>query len=326
MTQTRSILSISATLLMTVLGGGALAAPAVAAAPVPCKSIGLGKFNCEFYPRGDGISAGTPVLNAAGTRVGYLNYGTNWVTCQQTGRTERSGGYYNKWWAHTQANNGQIGWASAVYAKGGDNDGPFGGGVTTCTDPRVGSPPKDGGAQGGATGGAPGGATGGAPGGAPGGVTPGGPASPSLPPAELIAAFFNAKRIMGMPYPEFLRLKRSKPAPFNWKDDGCSFPGRNQLPRRLRREIGKRMRIIFDKPCQQHDFGYRNFGQPDGLQLDPRESTRLWIDRRLYSEMKRACDNQHPLLSPFRGPCHGQARLAYELIKRYGRPYFRQPA
>jgi hypothetical protein len=131
-------------LVAGLIAAGAFAATAAAQAPVPCSGIGGGKYNCQFYPAGDGISGGTPVLNSAGERVGYLNEGTNWIICQQAGRTERSGAYYNKWWAYTQANNQQWGWASAVFGKGGDNDGQFGGGVPNCNGSK-GNPPGVGG-------------------------------------------------------------------------------------------------------------------------------------------------------------------------------------
>jgi hypothetical protein len=131
------------TLFAAVLAAAAFAGTAAAQAPVPCTGIGDGKYNCEFYPAGDGISGGAPVLNPAGSVIGYLHQGTNWVICQQAGRTERSGAYFNKWWAFTQADNGKWGWVNAVYAKGGDNDGQWGGGVPNCNDGK-GNPPGGG--------------------------------------------------------------------------------------------------------------------------------------------------------------------------------------
>lgn len=137
--------------LLLILGAMTIGLPtagsavAVAATAVPCSAAGAARFNCDFYPAGNGISGGTPVLNAAGTPIGYLNGGTNWVVCQQAGRTERSGAYYNKWWAFTQANNQKWGWASAVYGKGGDNDGRFGG-VPMCNGSK-GNPPGGGSPQ-----------------------------------------------------------------------------------------------------------------------------------------------------------------------------------
>ncbi|WP_320670786.1 transglycosylase SLT domain-containing protein [Patulibacter defluvii] len=134
-------------LALAALASGVAAGSASAAAAIPCSPSG-GKFNCQFYPAGNGITAGAPVLNPAGERIGYLNEGTNWVICQQAGRSERSGAYYNKWWAFTQANNQKWGWVNAVWAKGGDNDGVFGG-VPNCNGskgnaPGGGSPPGPG--------------------------------------------------------------------------------------------------------------------------------------------------------------------------------------
>lgn len=131
--------------IAAALGAGALAGTAAAQAPVPCAGIGDSKYNCEFYPAGNGISGGAPVLNPAGAVIGYLHKGTNWVICQQAGRTERSGAYFNKWWAFTQADNGKWGWVNAVYAQGGDNDGQWGGGVPNCNGGK-GSPPGGAGA------------------------------------------------------------------------------------------------------------------------------------------------------------------------------------
>jgi hypothetical protein len=129
-------------LALAALASGLTAGSAAAAASIPCSPIAGGKFNCQFYPAGDGISAGAPVLNPGNERIGYLNEGTNWVICQQAGRSERSGAYYNKWWAFTQANNQKWGWVNAVWAKGGDNDGTFGG-VPNCNGSK-GNPPGGG--------------------------------------------------------------------------------------------------------------------------------------------------------------------------------------
>jgi hypothetical protein len=57
-------------------------------------------------------------------------------------------------------------------------------------------------------------------------------------------------------YNSFVAYKRSvHPAPFNWSDDGCSGPF-------LIRPV---YRSLFNRPCQLHDFGYRNYG--GGLRL-----------------------------------------------------------
>lgn len=129
---TRLALAIAATMALC-------AGDAAAAAPVPCTAIGGGKFNCNFYVAGDGRTGGAPV-QAGSTTVGYLHKGTNWVICQQVGGRVTVGRYYNNNWAWTLADNLKWGWVNAVHASGGDNDGPFGGGVPNCNNAH-GAPP-----------------------------------------------------------------------------------------------------------------------------------------------------------------------------------------
>ncbi len=132
----RSVLTaLTAAIASFAVGSG----DALAAAPVPCSSIGGGKYNCTFYVAGNGISGGAPV-QAGGATVGYLHKGTNWVICQQVGGRVTSGPYFNSNWAWTLADNNKWGWVNAVYASGGDNDGPFGGGVPNCNNAH-GAPP-----------------------------------------------------------------------------------------------------------------------------------------------------------------------------------------
>src|SRR5687768_15511713 len=71
-----------------------------------------------------------------------------------------------------------------------------------------------------------------------------------------------------------------KPLPYNyfdWTTDGCSIPGPKL----------NTARIVFNRPCQLHDFGYRNFGK--GLTLERTEDRRNWIDNRFRDEMYRIC-------------------------------------
>jgi hypothetical protein len=102
------------------------------AALVPCKAAGGGHYNCQFYVAGDGRTGGAPVQAASGAVVGDLHQGTNWVVCQRTGGRVTSGAYFNDKWAWTLADNLRWGWVNAVYARGGDNDSGFGGGVPAC--------------------------------------------------------------------------------------------------------------------------------------------------------------------------------------------------
>jgi len=118
---------------------------AVAAAPAACNAIGGGKYNCNFYPAGNGKTGGAPVQMGA-TTVGYLHKGTNWVLCQQVGGRVSVGRFFNNNWAWTLADNNKYGWVNAVYASGGDNDGPFGGGVPNCNNAHGAAPGGAGGA------------------------------------------------------------------------------------------------------------------------------------------------------------------------------------
>ncbi|MEV6695312.1 phospholipase A2 [Micromonospora sp. NPDC051196] len=70
-----------------------------------------------------------------------------------------------------------------------------------------------------------------------------------------------------------------KPVPyhqFDWDTDSCSGP------------VPESLRNLFHPACQQHDFGYRNFGK--GLTLGRDEGTRRWIDDRMQAEMKDICN------------------------------------
>src|ERR1700710_3118083 len=100
---------LAATALAVVAGSVSFASPAMAVAQVPCSASG-GVHYCNFHPAGDGYSAGAPVQSSSGTRVGYLNHGSNYIYCQKVGGVDSSGGYYNNWWAWTEANDGNYGW------------------------------------------------------------------------------------------------------------------------------------------------------------------------------------------------------------------------
>ncbi|MFE9449931.1 hypothetical protein [Streptomyces sp. NPDC006739] len=64
------------------------------------------------------VSADCPPISGA-------QIGRRWVTafCQRTGSEVTDGPYRNDWWVQVNAG-GPIGWISAVYVRGGDNDQP----------------------------------------------------------------------------------------------------------------------------------------------------------------------------------------------------------
>lgn len=95
-----------------------------------------------------------------------------------------------------------------------------------------------------------------------------------------------------------------KPAPYNgfdWTTDGCSWtppPARN----------------VFNSACQQHDFGYRNFGK--GPTVGRNEDARAWVDWRFKTEMTKLC--KKPAVSiPLGGKilCNGVATGMYGVVR-----------
>jgi hypothetical protein len=120
-----------------------------------------------------------------------------------------------------------------------------------------------------------------------------------------------ADAIMRMPYETFIEYAGIRsPPPFDWSTDGCSAP----TPSSLRR--------LFSMPCQQHDFGYRNYGR--GLRLGRNENVRGWIDGRLLTEMQRLCDRSfwRWYQKPNNLACHSEAGLMWTAVRHGGRPAF----
>jgi len=114
-----------------------------------------------------------------------------------------------------------------------------------------------------------------------------------------------ADSIMRMDYRTFSHYKATRaPRPFNWRSDGCSSP----VP----------LLYQFDIPCQQHDFGYRNYG--NGLRLGRDGNTRAWIDRRFHEETRRLCF--HRFSYNDLSWCLGQAWIMYVAVRNRGSSYF----
>lgn len=104
----------------------------------------------------------------------------------------------------------------------------------------------------------------------------------------------------------------TKPPPYNsfdWTDDGCS--GREQIG-----FVSNIYRDLFNQPCRQHDFGYRNFGR--GLTLEHTELRRAWIDSRFLGEMKRLCNKSFPSWwqSINRQTCFATADVVHAAVRR----------
>jgi len=115
------------TLVLTAAATLLAAEAAQAQAPVPCTPIGGSppRYECDWYVPGDGIHGGALVMRGTSI-VGYLHQGRNWIWCQQRGGDMRNAaGDRNHWFGWTMADNGELGWASPLEARGGDDYGPF---------------------------------------------------------------------------------------------------------------------------------------------------------------------------------------------------------
>ncbi|WP_418955654.1 serine/threonine-protein kinase [Streptomyces tritici] len=96
-------------------GGGTSPQPAPA-----CFPRGGGKYDCDVWRT-------EKTYRHDGGEAGILNAGTNYFYCQANlGRRETYGQWTNVWWARTDDDSGNTNvYFSAVYIKGGDNDGPI---------------------------------------------------------------------------------------------------------------------------------------------------------------------------------------------------------
>ena len=67
-----------------------------------------------------------PETSSACPPISGAQIGRRWVTafCQTTGSEVVDGPYRNNWWVQVNAG-GPIGWISAVYVRGGNNDEPI---------------------------------------------------------------------------------------------------------------------------------------------------------------------------------------------------------
>jgi hypothetical protein len=85
--------------------------------------------------------------------------------------------------------------------------------------------------------------------------------------------------------------------------------------------------MVFNRPCQLHDFGYRNFGK--GLTLARNEDMRNVIDDRFRDEMYRICNDPRASL-PLGGytNCLATASAMYGVVRNgsdWSKPLSPQP-
>lgn len=123
MTTSRSTTTRS---LRRALPAGAVAA--AAALPLLCSApAGAAADDTSVYVWATGVNVRVcPEVSAACPPISGAQIGKRWVTafCQRTGSEVADGPYRNNWWVQVDAG-GPIGWVSAVYVRGGNNDEPI---------------------------------------------------------------------------------------------------------------------------------------------------------------------------------------------------------
>lgn len=119
--------------------------------------------------------------------------------------------------------------------------------------------------------------------------------------------------VMSKTLPNWLNLKNDTVRhggfmSFDWTDDGCSVID------------FRAWNFLFNKACQRHDFGYRNFGVRG---LDRNEVRRKWVDDILNKDMQALCkpyDTWSSKKTFF--DCMGTADLMYQGVRAAGQKYF----
>lgn len=125
-------------------------------------------------------------------------------------------------------------------------------------------------------------------------------------PRNLILA--QADAYMNMPLETFHNARRLQPPPFDWTANGCSFG-----------EVSGPFRESFNRACDRHDFGYRNYGA-GSLRLDVSEARRTRVDDRLRDDLNALCRRDHAGLTET--PCLAAAQAVYTAARSMGSAQF----
>jgi hypothetical protein len=128
-------------------------------------------------------------------------------------------------------------------------------------------------------------------------------------PAAQTALLRAADGYMDADLDAFHAARARRPPPFDWGSNGCNFG-----------EVTGPYQRLFDRACDRHDFGYRNYGGR-GLRLDPSERRRLRIDARLHEDLRSLCARHHPTLAA-RAACNSAAASVYATVLGAGSPWF----
>ncbi|MDX3453162.1 peptidase M23 [Streptomyces sp. ME02-8801-2C] len=120
-----SNLRAAARSLRRVIPAGAVATAAALPLLVPSPAQAT-TADAQVYVWATGVNVrACPETSAACPPISGAQIGRRYVTafCQRQGSAVVDGPYRNNWWVQVNAG-GPIGWISAVYIRGGDNDQP----------------------------------------------------------------------------------------------------------------------------------------------------------------------------------------------------------
>ena len=147
-------------------------------------------------------------------------------------------------------------------------------------------------------------------------------AAPSRATLKAAANAVAFERVGGSNY----RIYKEKyPKRLNWGNDGCSVPEEiSEAYPRLAWVI-EHYEGVFQKSCDRHDFGYRNFGSNTSTagphpSFSPTRATKDRIDTRFHRNMRIQCDQRYDDVwdIPANQACKAAAKVFHTAVKYAG--------
>ncbi|MEJ7649311.1 MAG: phospholipase A2 [Nakamurella sp.] len=118
------------------------------------------------------------------------------------------------------------------------------------------------------------------------------------------------------------KVKAKYPTALNFTNDGCSVPAYIIAASPALYGVLRAYGSVFEKSCDRHDFGYRNYGKnttTPGVhpKFDPTSARKKSIDSRFYSNMKKQCDDKYgnPITT---AACKVAAKTFYTAVDKAG--------
>lgn len=117
--------------------------------------------------------------------------------------------------------------------------------------------------------------------------------------------------------PDYATYKALYPTEITWTTDGCSVP----VEIAKVKGVGWVLKFysgVFEKSCERHDFGYRNYGNhAQGLALDSTPARRKSLDVQQHLNMDAQClaRYSHWYSVPARKLCYEAADVFYGAVR-----------